>query len=218
MLYPELEELIAFCANRNVATYLATSGYGCTQEKVRVLQAAGLSCLCVSLNGSVKEVHEQTRQAYGIALEAIRNACLVGLPCMINWVACGSNADDFPNVLSLCRELGVCAVCIIKKYPDYSGMHTDYPSAHQLQTLKRVSADCRDVEVLVEECYSELHGQPTRCYAGETSYYVDCTGKVSPCSMVRTLRYTSPMEMLACENEWKGHSKNICRCDCIRNV
>lgn len=212
LVYPYLDELLRFCAVRRIRTAVATSGYGCTSERLRELKEAGLDCLCVSLNGSTREIHEKTRQGYATALAALENARSEGLPCIVNWVACESNADDLPALIQLCRHYEVAVLSLLKKHPSFSGAHTDYPRPDQLRRIQRLMDGQDGPTVVAEICFHELRDPTERCRAGEDSLYVDCAGRISPCSMLRERDYGSPEELLRDPEDWKSLAARSGRC------
>ena len=180
LLYPDLEELIRFCFRRDIYTCVATSGYGATAKKLQTLKNEGLNCLCVSLNGSDKQVHQHTREGFDFAISALQNAKTVCIESVINWVACGSNVGDLPNIIALAKSLNVNAICILKKLISYDKTNQDFPTQSQLDYLKAEVEKNKDF-LLVEECYKELNGL-TQCGAGKEFFYLNANGEIHPCS------------------------------------
>lgn len=212
MCYPQLTDLVKFCRSRKIHTAVATSGYTCTENVLNQLVAAGLDLLCVSLNGSIKTVHEQTRNDYESAINAIILAKKCGLPCAVNWVACNSNADDFQNVLALCVAYSVSTIFVLKKHLSFNAANEDYPTNRQLRNLRQaIENNTTDVSVIIEPCFSELQTEH-KCLAGDDSFYVDCNGMISPCSML-SVRYSSPREML--ESKMNKNSVNGSNMRCL---
>lgn len=199
MVYPNLLELVDFCHGRNITTAIATSGYGCTEDYLNQLKTLGLSCLCVSINGSTKAIHERTRRGYDEAISAIKASKECELPCVVNWVACESNADDLLNVILLCEKMGVDALCILKKQPSYDGSNVDYPNSHQIEKIRQAIKSTKSISISVKPCFYELN-EGNSCLAGEDSFYVDCNGMVSACSMLRK-RYATPSEMMCSDTK-----------------
>ena len=210
LIYPYLDELLLFCQKHNIITAIATSVYDCSMSRVKSLQKAGLNYFFVSLNGSTKEIHEKTRCGFNDALAAIKNAKMNGLSCFVNWVACESNADDFPNMISLCKEFGADALYVLKKQADFSGNNEDYPSREQINQIRLQIDRCTDFTIVVEKCYYELFQSNNMCAAGETSFYLDCNGKFSPCAKLFQLKYNSFDEMQADRDRWNELKKQRC--------
>ena len=66
----------------------------------------------ISLNGSVKEINNLSREGYDISISAIEKLAKNKVRFGINWVARHDNVRDFPNMLALCRTYGVSAISI----------------------------------------------------------------------------------------------------------
>ena len=101
LCYPFLEELIRECAGRGMKASVSISGAAASKEKLLGLQEAGISSICVSLNGSTAKINDVTRQGFEEAIAALR--WLKEIPdcvTLVNFVMHGSNAEDLPNLLA----------------------------------------------------------------------------------------------------------------------
>ncbi len=102
LCYPFLEELIRECAGRGMKASVSISGAAASKEKLLGLQEAGISSICVSLNGSTAKINDVTRQGFEEAIAALR--WLKEIPdcvTLVNFVMHGSNAEDLPDLLRL---------------------------------------------------------------------------------------------------------------------
>lgn len=70
--YPCLDELVRECARRGLEASVSISGAFATRDRLRSLLGAGVAGICVSLNGSTRDINEKTRQGYGEAVAALR--------------------------------------------------------------------------------------------------------------------------------------------------
>lgn len=202
LIYPYLDELLLFCHKRNIMTAIATSGYGCSVSRIESLKKSGMNYFFVSINGSTKEIHEMTRFGFEDALVAIKSAKINNISCFVNWVACKSNADDFPNMICLCKRLGVDALYVLKKHASFTGDNEDYPSKEQINQIRLQISQYRDYPIVIEKCFYELLNTDEKCLAGETSFYLDCNGNYSPCAKLFKCKYGSFDEMQIKRDKW----------------
>ena len=85
---------------------VSISGAAASKEKLLGLLEAGISSICVSLNGSTAKINDVTRQGFEEAIAALR--WLKEIPdcvTLVNFVMHGSNAEDLPDLLRLLEIL-----------------------------------------------------------------------------------------------------------------
>ena len=201
LLYEGLFELIPFCARRGIYTAVATSGKGLREEHIPLLRDHGVM-VHLSLNGSVREVHEITREGFEDTVAALLRLIGEGISCEVNWVASHSNAEDLPRLRERCLEWGVKRIHILRKMPDAHGFLTDTPTPSQLAEIRRLVEEDPDY-LCPEGCFHGL-SSPCVCEAGTKTVYISCEGTVSPCSALRQFRYGSVGELREREAEWRS--------------
>lgn len=133
MCYPHLFELIEYASSLNIKPNIAISGYRFDRDVLDRLVLAGVNGIFVSLNGSTKEINEQTRDGYDLALQALsilrasdfRNS-------YINWVMHTNNCSDFLNVVRIAEEYQVENLAILVFKPDSKHELKSYPTCDQI--------------------------------------------------------------------------------------
>lgn len=198
---PHLTELIRSCADYGLVSAVALSGALASREKLRELIEAGVSEIYVSLNGSTKEINDQTRDGYELAvgtLENLRGLCkeLSFSYVAINWVMHRCNADDFPQMIRLAEEYEVKELVVMGFKPDAAGHLESFPTRDQMKKVARWIRQYQGpVEIGVESCFSPMRallgeslfcgntnvGIERGCDAGIASYSVDADGHYTPC-------------------------------------
>lgn len=193
LVYPYLDESIAYAQEQGLESYLATSGYRMTEKRLRTLLSNGLSQLFISLNGSCPEVHNLSRQGYDEGMTLLKLAKKVGVDVVINWVARKDNYKDFTKLLALLKEYPVKQVVVLMLKPDAShqlkeGLFGDEYEAFKDELRKNVESD---VPFVIERCYTYLNadvgkiGVPVRrytgCQAGISTMSISLKGLFTPC-------------------------------------
>ena len=195
LLYPDLEQLIRVCRDLKMDTAVSLSGAGAGRRRLAGLIEAGVSKICVSLNGSTEEINALSREGYEEATETLaRLRELDGCMRVVNWVMHAGNAADLPEMLKLCERFGVHAFCILQNRPAASGNFTDPPDLRQIRKAAVFLRLYRGpVAVVTDGCFPELRsrlrraescnaeGDCTGCTAGLTHFAVDTEGRLMPC-------------------------------------
>jgi pyrroloquinoline quinone biosynthesis protein E len=196
LCYPFLEELIRECAGRGMEASVSLSGACASKEKLLRLHEAGISSICVSLNGSTEQINGVTRQGFDKALAAL--GWLKEIPdclTLVNFVMHGSNAADLPDLLRLLERFEVYALVILGNLPAADGQFLDPPSGEQIRSAAAVLEQYRGpVKWLVNGCFYELRfllsmdesldaeRDFSGCTAGITHLSVTPDGRLTPCN------------------------------------
>jgi len=195
LLYLDLEPLIRVCRDLKMETAVSLSGAGADRRRLAGLIEAGVSKICVSLNGSTEEINALSREGYAEAIETLaRLQELDGCMRVVNWVMHAGNAADLPEMLKLCERFGVQAFCILQNRPAASGDFSDSPDLRQIRKAAVfLSLYKGPVAVVTDGCFLELRsrlfsvenynaeGDCTGCTAGFTHLAVDTEGRLMPC-------------------------------------
>lgn len=205
LCYPWLEEVIAACRQRGMEPNIAISGYGATPQRLGRLIACGVADICVSLNGSTKEINDRTRDGYDLAVDALMQLQKLGYDrTCINWVMHSVNADDFGALVALAERMGVRRVVVMVLKPDAANQRDSLPGEAQMRSvasiikeyqLKEYSSQSNGgISIEVEECFSQMRalvgerffmnlnrGISRGCGAGRDGFSVSVDGRLTPC-------------------------------------
>ena len=221
MCYPHLYELVAYASERIPEVNIAISGIFFDKTAYEKLVKAGVSDICVSINGSTDEINSLTRDGYEYATHAL--SILQNnhyKKTVINWVMHSNNADDFGELIHLAERYHVSSIDVIGLKPDAQNTLKTYPSMEQIQRMSRFIKDYRGpVKINVESCFSNFlayHldtklfgnmnvGLRKGCMAGITSVSVDVDGNYIPC------RHITVTENFASLEEYWIHSEMLQR-------
>ena len=72
--YPFIFEVIEFCSKNKLFTMISTSGHNLDIPKIQRFKDAGLTALCISLNGATEATNQLSRDKHNVAVEAIKQA------------------------------------------------------------------------------------------------------------------------------------------------
>jgi pyrroloquinoline quinone biosynthesis protein E len=158
---------------------IAVSGYGITKEVLEELIACGTYDICISLNGSTREINALSRQGYGEAIQALKLLQELQYPNVcINWVMQKSNADDFPAMINLAGRYAVKELVVMGYKPTASGSMEEAPTLDQIQEVagqikahqkkntqkenpqkeyaqkETITKDTRPLQIEIDPCYS----------------------------------------------------------------
>jgi pyrroloquinoline quinone biosynthesis protein E len=115
---------------------IAVSGYGITKEVLEELIACGTYDICISLNGSTREINDLSRQGYAEAIQSLRLLQELQYPNVcINWVMQKSNTDDFPAMIDLAKQYDVKELVVMGYKPTASGSMEEAPTLDQIQEV-----------------------------------------------------------------------------------
>ena len=209
MCYPYIYEVVSaaslYCGN----LYVALSGYGFTDEVLEKLVSAGISGICISLNGSTEEINALTRDGYELAISTLSLLKEKQYTeTWLNWVMHSNNTNDFENILSLAESYNIKNLVVMALKPDSNYKLETAPSAEVMREFaKRIRRYRGNVQIMVEPCFSPMlalvfddkwfgntnTGADKGCGAGITSFSVNVDGMLSPC---RHLDYFESYESL----------------------
>lgn len=114
-LREDLPRLVRRAAEEGLAPLLGTNGMSdtLTESYLQELKEAGLRAIAVSLDGARPETHDEFRGVGGAwekTLQGIKNINRVGIPFQVGTVLSKKNADEFPAIVDLAKNLGANAV------------------------------------------------------------------------------------------------------------
>jgi len=102
-------ELAYYLAEHGISVGTITNGWYVTEKRAKEL-AKHVNEVQVSLDGSCPEVHDKVRGVPGSFERVVRAVSLfkkAGIKVSIGTSLTRFNIEDFPNIIALCKELGV---------------------------------------------------------------------------------------------------------------
>lgn len=196
IIYPDLEKLIKVSSDFGMETNIALSGFGVDKEKLERLIESGVSEICISLNGSTKEINKKTRDGYELAINTLQILKNMNYKkTYINWVMHSNNASDFKEMIKLAEKYNVCGLVVMVFKPDAKNQRKSVPSVVQIYEIAKCIKEYKGiVNIEVEECFSQLkavlgkrfftnlnQGISKGCGAGRDGISVSVDGKLTPC-------------------------------------
>ena len=196
MLYPHLPELIRTCHELGMKANIALSGYGVSREALEELIDCGVYQICISLNGSTKQINSYSRDGYALAVNALKLLAEIGYDrTCINWVMHSNNAEDMQEMFRLAEKYHVADFAVMVFKPDASYQRPSIPSGEQiLRAAKQIKGYSGPLHIHVEECFSQLRavmgqrfffnmnrGISRGCGAGRDGISISVDGMITPC-------------------------------------
>jgi len=195
--YPHLYELIKTIKQYGMHANISTSGVGFDEGVLEKLQESQIDGISISLNGSTREINQQTRDGYEYAIKALDLlAKKKFVNTTINWVMHKSNASDFLEMMSLAERYNVKYVMVLSFKPDLSYRINEFPTKEQIIELsKEINNYCGNTKVTIQTCFSQLVaisadtklfgnlnvGPHKGCPAGRSTYTITVDGLYAPC-------------------------------------
>ncbi|MBE6095293.1 MAG: radical SAM protein [Schwartzia succinivorans] len=196
LCYPHLAELVAESSRLGIEANIAISGYAAEKDRLKSLIDCGVADICVSLNGSTREINSQSRDGYELAIRALHNLRDIGYErTVINWVMHSFNSFDFPNMIKLAEEYQVRSIAVMMFKPDKMKNLASAPGGPQvIEIARQIKSYKGRVELAAEECFSQLRailgqrffcnlnvGIGRGCGAGRDGFSVSVDGYLTPC-------------------------------------
>ena len=203
LCYPHLWELVETCSKLNMEANIALSGYKADKKILNELIKKGVADICISLNGSTKDINDKSRDGYDLAIQALENLKELNYNrTCINWVMHSFNADDFENVAALAEFYNVKSIAIMMFKPDKSHSLPSVPSKEQILKINKFIRNYKGKVILeIEECFSQLRavngerfffnhniGLSRGCGAGRDGFSISVDGYFTPCRHLYTMK------------------------------
>lgn len=190
LIYPHFIELLRLSYVYRFEVMCVTSGISITDNLINEIKNTECQLqLSVSLNGSTKKIHEESRDGYDIAIEAMRRMKALKMPYEINWVSRVDNVKDFPNLVQLAKEYGANSINVITTKLDGQGVLQSKLHKEDYLFLKKYIDSQTDNYIKIQHCFPYLNGivkhfnnsRRNRCPAGITAMCIDVNGCYRPC-------------------------------------
>ena len=208
LVYPHLVDVLRAAKNRKLYSFLATSGYGLSESKLKELMNCGLTALCVSLNSPIGQDNLLTRDMFDTSISAIKYAHMRGLTCFCNTVVTDSNVDILPLLADCVLKHGVSGINLLRPVASYCGSYIPQLSADTIDKLYSIVQEYRGL-FFVENCFKE-YWERAKCQKfscgdiGKTMFFVNADTTFSPCSKQLCKRYKTIEDMINARDAWLG--------------
>lgn len=188
MVSGDIIKAVELAHNTGFDVRIATSGAGCTYNKLRRLQEAGLTELHISINSFDETINQKTRAGYDLAINAIKIAASIGMHTMLNYVAQDDTIDLFPQYVQQASKYSVSGISVLREKVNRNGVIGTYKKCNLEKLASYVLKS--DINVEVEACFCELrlflkaHNSATvhGCSAGKSMMAIGTDGSFYPCS------------------------------------
>jgi MoaA/NifB/PqqE/SkfB family radical SAM enzyme len=195
LLHPELESIIAETRERRVACSLSTNGMLLDPVRRRLLLAAGLDSVSVSLAGASADGDQRIRRGadFELVVSNLRRLLLERgrsrmLPVVcLSFVCMHSNMDQLPAVLELAEDLGVDELVLKPLHELVAASERERLSCADKARLFGIRAAAEELSVAVR-VEPFMGGKPVGavpCNWPWTRAFVQADGRVSPCAFER---------------------------------
>lgn len=196
MCYPHLFPLMHMIKEKGMKCNVALSGYGFDKTVLEEMCKADVNDICISLNGPTEEINRFSRDGFSLALDALALLRDAQFPrTQINWVMHRTNADFFPQMVTLAEAYQVQELVLMVFKPDAENQRKSIPSQEQLRkTADFIRKYQGPVELTAEDCFSQMRallgqrffgninrGLGKGCGAGRDGVSVTVDGKLTPC-------------------------------------
>lgn len=208
LVYPYIFELIEYASIAGLNSLLATSGYNCSDKTYSRLSSAGLTALCISVNGISEIVNRKSRASFEEALYAIKIAQDYDFLRFLNVVITDDNIDELTILGEHAKKQGVSGVNILRPVSSYDKTYKPCLSTNTLKKLEEIISKSPTF-FSAESCHREYWEYVTAnnfsCRdIGQTTYFINVDGTVSPCSKMTKYKYHSLSEMFSQYRDWEG--------------
>lgn len=195
MLRKDWSRLVRLAVDSGMLVSIGTNGLAVTEERVAELKDLGVSSVCVSLDGSTPDTHEQVRQRAGLfatTTAAIRRLSQAGIRVIVGYTPVRHNFHEAASVVDLAYDLGASAVNLSEFVPTGRGTLDLCLRPEELREVIHIWADrkvlyqdrmdvywhdCRVAEFVPPEDKDKYIG----CGAGVVLARIMVDGYVAPC-------------------------------------
>lgn len=191
MLYPKIKELILFLKTMDIHVNCFTSGYGVSEEIIQIWDFEKHR-LCLSLNGSTKEMNSMTRQGFDITIDVMKKLSVLKKNYGINWVARHDNLKGLRDLLTFCEKYSVKYLYVTSEKLTGEGKLMSPLTKEDMFMLAKVIREYSgEIEIITESCFPTL-GILTKnssnsnyfmgCFAGKYGCHINVDFQFSPCT------------------------------------
>lgn len=188
MVSGDILKAVELAHNASFNVRIATSGAGCTYNKLRRLYELGLTELHVSINSFNRSVNQSTRVGYDLAVNTLKLATSLGIRTKLNYVAQSDTIDMFPEYIQHAMNYHVDGINILREKVNRHGEIGKYTKEDLDKLAQHIKNS--DIPIEIEECFCELklylpeHKKSALqgCSAGKAMMAIGSDGRYFPCS------------------------------------
>lgn len=229
MVSSKIYDAVKMAHSHGFRVKIATSGAGCTYNKLRRLYEYGLNELSISINSFEKTINSKSRDGFDLAIVAMKTAIAVGIPFKVTYVAQEETMPHFEDYAQHAASLGATGISILREKVSATGNIENYTYG----TLKHLAEQINKspIPVEIEECFCELKVLITNrekaplqgCAAGRAMMAITVSGEFMPCPHL----YSKRESYSSLSTYWKSspilaNLRNICLntppCNKCKNV
>jgi heme b synthase len=210
LLRPDIFELARYGTQKGFRMVMATNGTLITEEKVKLMKAAGIQRISVSLDGPDPDSHDTFRKVKGAFAESLRGIEIAkkhGLPFQINTTITRANLHLIEKILRLAIGLGAVAHHIFLLVPTGRGkelqdqeisaldyektLHWFYEQNDQVTLQLKATCAPHYYRILRQRAKKEgkkitfqthgLDAMTRGCLGGISFCFISHVGQVQPC-------------------------------------
>lgn len=180
LLREDIFEIIE-CASKEFITVLESNGQLLTDDNVRRLKNANISCVAVSIDSYNAGVHDKLRGlsgCYSAAVKGILNCVKNRIPCLISTYVSSDRADseNINGLMKLARELKVIAVRVMPARP-VGSFSCQVSSLLNKENESYILGN-------IDQSIAYFKGIPSPKYCGifsRSTFYISPYGEIQPC-------------------------------------
>lgn len=172
LLYYKINELLVFMNTLDIHMNCFTSGYGMTNDIIDLWNFDNHK-LCLSLNGSTKEINSLTRQGYDVTIAAMRKLSEQRKYYGVNWVARHDNIMDLYDLIHLCERYSAGFLFITSEKLTGTGtLMSPLDKSDYVFLSEVIEGYTGRIEIIVESCFSTLYVLQNK--SNKFNYFMGC--------------------------------------------
>jgi len=199
MLHPHFKEILNVCCSKFTKTMIQTNGTLVDENMAKFIKDKDVFGVNVSLHGS-KSVHEDltcVNGSYELAINAIKNLMKRNVRLASNFVLTSSNIHELDDTIELLYSIGLRELTLTRFTPTGIGGNNAYLSIsieqllNSLNCVKEKMNKYKDLRIVLANSVpycgltSELDYFCEHCHFGISRFYIDVSGEVLMCGMLR---------------------------------
>lgn len=202
LMRPDIFDLIAYATSRKLRCVLGTNGSLITREVAQKLKDTGLMGAGISLDSLDQQKHNELRQldnAWGLAVEGMKNCNAVGLGFQIHTTVMDWNQHEVEALTDFAVEMGAKAHHIFFLVPTGRGEKIEQQALKREEyesLLQRIMRKAQTVDIEIKPTcapqfmrVAETLGMSLRfskgCLAGTSYCIISPKGDVQPCAYMK---------------------------------
>lgn len=195
--FKELLPLVAY-ASKKSECWVLSSGFNFTHENARLLKAAGLKGVVISIDHYIPELHNMFRghtNAFDAAINAIDAAKVAGLVTALSVCATKQfiDANHLLPYMQFANKLAVQFVQVLepRMVGHYKGKPVLLAEKHivKLEEVFKMINYGEAYRSFPTMVYHGYHQRRVGCFSGSRSVYIDSAGDVHACPFCHTASY-----------------------------